>query len=105
MFLTKLKIMGAVLALGGLGTVTNLFAQKALAEKPPARSVSTPAGAISADRFDPLVQLILPAAERGETKWLEIPWMTDTLAARRKAAAEDKPVVVWSMSACPLGGD
>jgi hypothetical protein len=64
-----------------------------------------PATALSADQFDPLVKLILPAEERGETKWLAIPWMTDTLAARQKAAAEDKPMVVWSMSACPLGGD
>ena len=64
-----------------------------------------PAAAIAGDQFEPLVKLILPAEERGETKWLAIPWMTDTLAARRKAAAEDKPIVVWSMSACPLGGD
>jgi hypothetical protein len=63
------------------------------------------APAISAEQFEPLVKLILPAEERGETKWLAIPWLTDTLAARRKAAAEDKPIVVWSMSACPLGGD
>jgi hypothetical protein len=64
-----------------------------------------PAPAISADQFEPMVKLILPAEERGETKWLAIPWMTDTLAARQKAAAEDKPIVVWTMSACPLGGD
>jgi hypothetical protein len=31
--------------------------------------------------------------------------MTDTLEARKKAAAENKPIVVWTMSACPLGGD
>jgi hypothetical protein len=61
--------------------------------------------ALAPDQFDSLVQLILPAPERGETKWLEVAWMTNTLEARRKAAAEDKPIVVWSMSACPLGGD
>ena len=60
---------------------------------------------IRPDGFDALVRLILPDAERGETKWTEVAWMTDTLEARKKAAAEDKPVVVWTMSACPLGGD
>jgi hypothetical protein len=56
-------------------------------------------------QFDALVQLILPDAQRGETKWLDVAWMTNTLEARKKAAAENKPLVVWTMSACPLGGD
>jgi hypothetical protein len=71
----------------------------------PAQAVKKSATAIPPDQFDSLVKLILPSAERGETKWLEVPWMTNTLEARRKAAAEDKPIVVWTMSACPLGGD
>jgi hypothetical protein len=74
-------------------------------EKPPAQAVQKPAAAISPDQFGSLIQLIHPAAERGETKWLEVPWMTNTLEARKKAAAENKPIVVWTMSACPLGGD
>ena len=61
--------------------------------------------AISPDQFDKLFTMIRPQAELGETKWTEIPWLTNTLEARRKAAAEDKPIIVWTMSACPLGGD
>jgi hypothetical protein len=101
MFVAKLQITTAVvLSVGVLGT--DLLSQGVHAEKAPAQQ---PVAAISPDQFDPLVKLILPAEERGETKWLEIPWLTDTLAARKKAAAEDKPIVVWTMSACPLGGD
>jgi ABC-type hemin transport system substrate-binding protein len=66
---------------------------------------TTKNGALAPEQFDELVRLIRPDAQRGETKWLELAWMTDTLAARKKAAAEDKPIVVWTMSACPLGGD
>ena len=61
--------------------------------------------AISSDQFDKLFTMIRPQAELGETKWTEIPWLTNTLEARRKASAEDKPIIVWTMSACPLGGD
>lgn len=57
------------------------------------------------EQFDSLTRLILPDAQRGETKWLDVEWMTNTLEARKKAAAENKPIVVWTMSACPLGGD
>jgi hypothetical protein len=60
---------------------------------------------IAPEQFDSLVQLIRPDVQRGETKWLEVAWMTNTFEARKKAAAEDKPIVVWTMSACPLGGD
>src|SRR5688572_17908254 len=87
-----------LLALGVLGASADLRAQGMHEEKPLAQAVKKSA-AISPDQFDPLVKLILPAAERGETKWLAISWMTNTLEARKKAAAEDKPLVVWSMSA------
>lgn len=60
---------------------------------------------ISPDQFDKLFTMIRPQAELGETKWTGIPWLTNTLEARRKASAEDKPIIVWTMSACPLGGD
>jgi hypothetical protein len=32
----------------------------------------------------------------GESRWLEIPWLTDVHEARRKAAAEGKPLFVYS---------
>jgi hypothetical protein len=39
----------------------------------------------------------------GEWNWARIPWMSDLAAARRKAAAEDKPLYVWTMAGEPLG--
>jgi hypothetical protein len=48
-----------------------------------------------------MFKLIKPAAD--ESYWSEIPWMMDLAAARRKAAAEGKPLVVWTMSGEPLG--
>jgi hypothetical protein len=106
MFTTSRRAPAAVLlALGVLGASADLLAPAVRAEQPAAQAAPKPVAPIAPDRFGPLMQLILPAAERGETKWLEAPWMTDTLEARKKAAAEDKPIVVWTMSACPLGGD
>jgi hypothetical protein len=45
--------------------------------------------------------IIRPRA--GEAPWTEIPWQTDLQAARKQAAAEGKPLFVWSASADPLG--
>jgi hypothetical protein len=30
----------------------------------------------------------------GESPWREIPWLTDVTEARRKAVAEDKPIII-----------
>ena len=48
-----------------------------------------------------LHSLIVPAAE--ELAWQKIPWKIDLLAARRKAAREDKPIFLWEMDGHPLG--
>jgi hypothetical protein len=48
---------------------------------------------IPADQFGRLHKLINP--QPGEAKWATIPWLTDLGEARRKAAAEDKPLFVW----------
>jgi len=34
----------------------------------------------------------------GESRWAEIPWLTSLTEARRKAAAEGKPLFVWVIS-------
>jgi hypothetical protein len=39
------------------------------------------------------------AAER----WTEIPWQTDLAAARKAAAEQDKPLLMWIMDGHPLG--
>jgi hypothetical protein len=64
------------------------------------------AGARAADpidpgQFDKLHALIKPAA--GEDKWAEIPWLTSLWEARRKAAEEGKPILLWEMDGHPLG--
>ena len=45
------------------------------------------------DQFERLHKLIKP--QPGESKWATIPWLTNLAEARRKAAAEDKPLFVW----------
>jgi hypothetical protein len=56
---------------------------------------------IAPTQFDKLHTLIKPAA--GEDKWDQIPWMTDLWAARKRAAAEGKPILLWEMDGHPLG--
>ncbi len=48
---------------------------------------------VPADQFGRLHRLIKPRP--GEAKWAQIPWETNLAEARRKAAAEDKPLFVW----------
>ncbi len=52
-------------------------------------------------QFDKLHALIKPQAD--EEKFMQIPWMTDLWAARTKAAAEGKPILLWEMDGHPLG--
>ena len=52
-------------------------------------------------QFEKLHALIKPQAD--EEKFMQIPWMTDLWAARTKAAAEGKPILLWEMDGHPLG--
>jgi hypothetical protein len=56
---------------------------------------------IPPDQFVKLHSLIKPQA--GEEKWQQVPWMIDLWAARKKAAAEGKPILLWEMDGHPLG--
>lgn len=56
---------------------------------------------ISADQFGKLQALIKPAA--GEDKWAEIPWGVSLHEARKQAAKEGKPILLWEMDGHPLG--
>lgn len=49
----------------------------------------------------PLLQFLRPRPE--ELRWQEIPWETDLWVARRRAAAEQKPIFLWAMNGNPLG--
>ena len=59
-------------------------------------------GKIEAKELSKLLDLIKPAGEH-ELAWREIPWMTDVDKARRKAAAEGKMIVWFSLTDHPLG--
>ena len=65
-------------------------------------SAAEPKGIAEKD-FEGLHQLIKPGA--GESRWQEIPWLTSIHEARQKAAAEGKPIILWSGGgAPPVGG-
>jgi hypothetical protein len=58
---------------------------------------------LSAQKFARIHALIRPAKD--ESKWLAVPWLTDVWEARQKAAAEGKPLLLWSGGgAAPIGG-
>lgn len=51
--------------------------------------------------FKQLHSLIKPKSE--EVKWTRIPWRTSLWDARRVAAREGKPILLWEMDGHPLG--
>ena len=52
--------------------------------------------------FDRLVTLIKP--QKGESPWRDIAWLTNVTEARKKAAAEGKPIVIFTAAdGSPLG--
>jgi hypothetical protein len=51
--------------------------------------------------FARLHALIKPGA--GEDRWTRIPWLASLWEARRRAAAEGKPILLWEMDGNPLG--
>src|SRR5262249_43999943 len=58
-----------------------------------------PGHVISADQFDKLRALIKPKPGG----YHDIPWMTSLWGARKKAAVEGKPLLVWVGDGHPLG--
>src|SRR5262245_36591616 len=100
---TKLKIAAGMpiltVMLGGA-----LAYQAGAAETPyrsDARSAEgrKAASGIAADQFDKLRALIKPKPGG----YADLPWMTDLWEARKKAAAEGKPLLVWVGDGHPLG--
>lgn len=71
----------------------SLMLVSAVAAQQPARQ------AISS--LEKRVQEILPTAE--EERWLQIGWRTNLSEARRDAAKEGKPILLWVMNGNPLG--
>jgi hypothetical protein len=56
--------------------------------------------AVSAANFQKLYSMIRPAPDKS---FEAIPWSTSLWEARKKAAAEDKPIVLWAGDPHPLG--
>ena len=56
---------------------------------------------IPASQFNHLRAVIKPRPD--EQKWLQVPWQGSLWAARKKAAAEGKPILLWEMDGNPLG--
>ncbi len=52
-------------------------------------------------QFERLHGLIKPKLQ--EQKWTQIPWLTSLWEARKQAAEEGKPILLWEMDGHPLG--
>lgn len=64
-------------------------------------AASDAAESITTEQFTKLHALIKPGP--GEEKWTEIPWTSDLWEARKRAATEGKPILLWEMDGHPLG--
>ena len=49
---------------------------------------------ISPEDREHLLATIKP--QKGESPWREIPWLTNVTEARRRASAEDRPLVIFT---------
>lgn len=77
-----------------LGFACGVLASPGLAQEQPAP--------IPTEQFGKLHKLIKP--QPGELRFHEIPWLIDVWEARKKAAAEGKPILAWSgAGGAPLG--
>ena len=75
----------------GLGLL--LLTAPALLGEPTATKSRAPAGEkLTPDTFAKFQALIRP--QEHEWRHLRVHWLTDVVAARKKAAAEDKPLIV-----------
>jgi len=83
MSMTKLKTMAGVLL-----AVSPLIGGVASAQPAPAEVK------LNDETFAQLHKQIRP--QPGESRWMEIPWLIDVHEARQKAAAEGKPLFVYS---------
>jgi hypothetical protein len=59
------------------------------------------ADAIAADKAADLQKVIRPSAS--EDRWASIPWRISLWEARKEAAKDGKPILLWEMDGHPLG--
>jgi hypothetical protein len=112
MFLTKLKTAALWLATCPAFTGTGFLVHPALAENPPQAQVkaepnaanqggSDAVTALTPAQFGQFHTLLRPTAK--EMRFGEIPWLFDLWEARKKAAAEGKPLLILGASGNPCG--
>ena len=65
----------------------------------PARGADERVPRIEPGQFEKLRELSRPKPGG----YADVPWMTDLWAARKKAAAEGKPILIWVGDGHPLG--
>jgi hypothetical protein len=94
MFASRLKVAAGMLTLGLL--VGGALVDQARALAPDDRDT---AAGLSPVQFDRLRALIRPLPGGFD----DLSWMTDLWEARKKAAAEGKPLLVWVGDGHPLG--
>jgi hypothetical protein len=63
--------------------------------------VARPAPPLAADQYRQIHTAVKPAKD--EDKWSTIPWQTSLWEARKQAAAQGKPLLLWEMDGHPLG--
>ncbi|MFO0808189.1 MAG: hypothetical protein U0746_06165 [Gemmataceae bacterium] len=63
--------------------------------------LSRTAEPIKPEQFAKLQAIIKPGQD--EDRWATIPWLTDLWQARKLAAREGKPILLWEMDGHPLG--
>jgi len=103
MVVSRLNLAGGMLILGLL--LGGAQVDQVWAAAPPARSgpgsseTKNIAPGLSAEQFARLRSLIKPKPGGFD----DLPWMTDLYLARKKAAAEGKPLLVWVGDGHPLG--
>ena len=56
---------------------------------------------IKVEQLGKLQALIKPQGH--EEKFMQVPWLTNLWDARKQAAADGKPILLWEMDGHPLG--
>jgi hypothetical protein len=103
MFRIRLKNAAVLVTLGlllGGALVTQTWAVPPPDPREPEKpKADKDLASISPDQFDKLRSLIKPNPGGFD----DLPWMTDLWEARKKAAEEGKPLLVWVGDGHPLG--
>ena len=94
MYQIKRATTTAVLAVGLAATALGWIVQRM-----PGQETKLP----PRDSFDKLHKLVAPGPN--DSQWMQVSWMpsTNIYAARKKAAEEGKPLLLWYMAGEPLG--